>query len=280
MSAVAYREGSWIEPSSRRAFSYRLWQPPAARRLLVVVHGFGEHGGRYLHVGEALAPQGLCVAVPDLWGHGRSDGRRGDILTLAQCAADCRAITEQLFLPLSAQKDYALYGHSFGGLVAIQWALGVPAALRRAVIQSPLLEVGFPIPQWKVQAAWCLTRMWPAFTFQMNIDADALSREPGVAAAYRTDPLVHGAMSVRSYCSIIQASDEAVRQAEALRTPILLLTGASDRIISVAAAQRWFNRLVCDKRQVVFPDCYHELHHEAVRAEVLQLVREWVLADA
>lgn len=280
MSEISCQEGSWREPSSWGALHYRVWRPAAIRRLLVVIHGFGEHGGRYEAFGRALAGQGICVAVPDLWGHGRSGGRRGDIISVSRCVDDCRKLAEAVFMPLAVQRQYALFGHSFGGLAAIQWALEAPAALRRLIIQSPLIEVGFPLPWWKVFAARLLARFGPACSFKMNLEVSALSHNPEVVNAYRTDPLVHSAMSARSYTAILAARDDALQRAHALRTPVLMLCGAEDRIISLEASQRWFDRLVCEKRQVVFPGSYHELHHEAVSGEVLPLIGEWVLADA
>jgi len=245
----------------------------------VVIHGFGEHGGRYEAFGRALAGQGICVAVPDLWGHGRSSGRRGDIISVARCVDDCRKLAEAVFMPLAGQHQYALFGHSFGGLAAIRWALEAPPALRRLIIQSPLIEVGFPLPWWKVFAARLLARSWPTCSFNMNLEVSALSHNPEVVNAYRTDPLVHNAMSARSYTAFLAARDDALQRAYALRTPVLLFCGAADRIISVSQAQRWFDRLTCEKRQVMFPGSYHELHHEAVSGEVLRLTGEWVLAD-
>ena len=242
MSGVLSSEGSWTEPRSKRTFSYRLWQPPTVRAVLVIVHGFGEHSGRYQSFALSLAEQGVFVAAPDLWGHGRSGGRRGDLGEIVGCVEHLTMLTREVFLPRSGKRDYALLGHSFGGLVAIQWALRNPPNLRRAVIQSPLLEEGFPIPCWKKAAAAVLAHVWPQASFSMNLDLDALSRDPAVAPAYRADPLVHNSMSARSYRSIVRARDDALTRAQHLRVPVLLLCGDSDRIISVGAAQRWFER--------------------------------------
>ena len=279
MSGVSYQEGSWVEPLSGGAFHYRVWRPPIIRRLLVVIHGFGEHGGRYDSFARALAEQGICVAAPDLWGHGRSSGKRGDIVSVARCVDDCRKLTEEVFMSLAGQRQYALFGHSFGGLAVIRWALDAPPALQRTIIQSPLIEIGFSLPWWKVFAARLLVRFWPSCSFGMNLDVSALSHDPAVVETYRTDPLVHNAMSARTYIELLNARVDAFRRAHTLSTPVLLLCGAADRIISVSQAQRWFDRLTCEKRQVVFPGSYHELHHEAVSGEVLRLTGEWVLTD-
>lgn len=279
MTGVRCLEGSWVDPASQRQFGYRCWQPPSPRALLVILHGFGEHGGRYHAVADALAAQGLWVAAPDLRGHGRSAGPRGDIEQVAQYAQESQRMTRELFLPQSGLAQYTLFGHSFGGLLAIRWALDSPPGLRRVVVQSPLLEVGFPLPRWETLAAALLARWWPTRSFSLHLDVTALSRDPTVVQAYRDDPLVHHVMSARTYRSMLQVRDDVVERAASLRPPTLLLCGDADRVVSVEAAQRWFERLRCEKRRVLFPGCYHELHHEPVRDEVLRLVRDWTLAD-
>ena len=278
MSGVSSLEGWWIERPSGRKLWYRCWRPPtAARALLVIVHGFGEHGGRYETFAAALAEQRIWVAAADLWGHGRSEGRRGDSSRVADYVRQARRITEELFLPQSGLRGYALFGHSFGGLLAILWALDHPQGLQRVVVQSPLLEVGFPIPSWKVAAARLLTHCWPTFLFPMNLDASALSRDQAVVRGYQADPLVHHVMSARVYCSLLQARQEAFARSAECHAPVLLLCGSADRVISVEAARRWFDRLRGEKRCLVFPECYHELHHEPVWTEVVRVVMGWVL---
>lgn len=277
MTAVSVQEGEWRCPTSRNRLFYRLWQPAAARALLLILHGFGEHGGRYRPMAEALAACGIGVAIPDFCGHGRSSGRRGD-LEVACCVSDLTRLVTQRILPATGRTTFTVFGHSFGGLLAIQFALQAPQGLRALIAQSPLLEVGFPVPRWKTATAARLATWWPTYAFNMKLDVKALSHDAAVVEAYRADPLVHHAMSARAYRSIIHARDEAVAQAPMLRLPTLLLCGTDDRIISLEAARRWFDRLACEKSCVMFAGCYHELHHETVREAVIERVKEWTLS--
>ena len=280
MSGVSSLDGEWVEPASRRRFSYRCWSPAAAAQaLLVVIHGFGEHGGRYRPVAEALAGQGIWVGAMDLWGHGRSDGQRGDVGQVADYVRQLQGVTRDVFLPQSGCSSYVLFGHSFGGLLAILWAMERPSALRRVVLQSPLLEVGFPLPRWETAAASFLATCWPTCAFSLHFDVDALSHDPAVIRAYQEDPLVHHIMTARTYRSLLRARDEAMAHATSIRAPVLLLLGGADRVISLDWARRWCDRLTCEKRCELFPESYHELHHEAVRDEVLRQIRDWTLAD-
>ena len=288
---VSYREGRWSDPASGQPLSYRLWQPSSPRAFLLIIHGFGEHGGRYASMGHTLAAEGICVAAPDLCGHGRSSGRRGDVGDVACCAKQVGLLADHAFGsqagdapraygPGGPEARYTVFGHSFGGLVAIALALQQPATLCRLVLQSPFLEAGFPLPRWKTSAAMLLARWWPTCSFSMNLDAAMLSHDPDVVQAYRADPLVHNRMSARSYRSILQASDDAFRRAHELQVPLLMLNGDADRIASVEAARRWFALVPGKKRSTTFPGAYHELHHEPIRDEALRLLCDWTLAYA
>ena len=276
--SVSYEEASWTPAGGRGTTFYRLWRPAKSAALLVLVHGFGEHGGRYRPLAEALAAHHLAVAVPDLLGHGRSDGRPGDLRGLEECLAPVAALTRQVLLPLIGVPRCAVMGHSFGGLLAGFWALRQPDLFTRLVLQSPLLEVGFPIPGWKRTAARVCLALWPAAQFSMDLDLDNLCHDGEVIHAYRQDPLVHHLMSARAYAATLRARAEVVRRAEEFRVPVLLLCGDEDRIISVATAVAWFERLPVDKRLRRFPGMYHELHHEPVREQVIHQIADWILA--
>jgi alpha-beta hydrolase superfamily lysophospholipase len=279
MSASALTEEFWTSPQSGHRLFYRLWRPPDTTRAIVIVHGFGEHGGRYHPVAEDLASRGMAVAVPDLWGHGRSGGARGDIEHFSHYGEDLQALAEQVVLPATGERPFAVFGHSFGALVALHWTVNQPSLIRRLVVQSPLLAVGFPVPAWKQAAARWLGRFWPSASLPMDLDVNALSHDPAIIQAYREDPLVHNVMSARTYHEFLNAAQQVLTHAVHVQVPTLLLYGEQDRVVSVETAKRWFAALTCPKRIVGFAGAAHELHHEAVRDEALRLVGEWVMSE-
>lgn len=276
MKDAEYEENNWAIPGSKEHIHYRFWKPRQAQGLLVVIHGFAEHGGRYLPVAEHLAGQGFCVAVADLPGHGLSSGSRGDIPDVASGTALFTTLTEQVFLPSSGQSAYSLYGHSFGGLFAIRWAMNNPKRLKQLVVQSPLLETAFHIPTLKKVLARLVSFCYPATTFTMDLDAKALSHDPAIVEQYRKDPLVHNKMTARCYWSILATRDVIMANPKGITQPTLLLYGTEDRVVDVGYAQRWFDSLSCKKQCRIFPGAFHELHHEPVRGEVLEAVASWV----
>jgi lysophospholipase len=280
MEAVRSREGRFRYPADGRMLSYRLWEPTQQKLLLVIVHGFGEHGGRYDAFAQALAQQGVAVACPDLWGHGRSDGRRGDIEEFGQYLDALESLTWEAFLARSREAGFAVFGHSFGGLLAIHWALRQPKGLRRLAIQSPLLGVGFPVPKWKEQLLRSLGGFCRRLQLPTGLNPAWLSHDPSIVRDYRRDPLVHRLMSLRFYQMLQDAMRQAHEQASRLTRPMLLLYGTEDRVISVKACQAFFEQLTCEKRAVEFPGSYHELHHEPAKPLVIEEVLRWVQAHA
>ena len=165
MSEAAAQDGSWRDPSTGLTLRYRSWRPSSVKAALVILHGFGEHGGRYQAFASSLASRGIWVAAPDLPGHGRSGGKRGDLAPMAGCVRQLWTMTQEIFLPAAGLTSYSLFGHSFGGLLAILWTMQNPPDLDRVVLQSPLLEVGFPIPWWKTTVAGLVAGWWPAAAF-------------------------------------------------------------------------------------------------------------------
>ena len=278
MSTVQTDEGFFRNPTSDHSLFYRLWQPAASKALVVIVHGFGEHSGRYAALAHALAQRQLAVACADLWGHGRSAGRRGDSERFGQYLDDLEALTAQTFLPRTRKEGFAIFGHSFGGLAAIHWALRNPQRLRCLMLQSPLLGVGFPVPRWKARLAELIRRWWPTLAFPTGLDPRGLSHDPAVVQRYRDDPLIHDRITLRSYDALETAMQQGIEQATRIATPTLLLYGSEDHVISLTACQAFAAQLTCEKRVIDFPDCYHELHHEPALPRVIEEISGWVHA--
>ena len=276
--AVPCQVGTFRNPHNGRLLTYRLWEPASRQALVVIVHGFGEHSGRYEPFAQALAEQHVVVACPDLWGHGRSGGRRGDIERFEEYLDDLDALVSKVFMGRLPQPAWTVVGHSFGALVAIHWAFGKPPALRSVILQSPLLEVGFPIPAWKARLITRLAPWWPRLPISIGLNPAWLSHDPAVVQRYQDDPLVHHTTTLRGAVALQDAMRYAMEHATQVTIPTLLLYGMEDRVVSVDACWRFAERLVCEKRVVGFPDAYHELHHEAVQPAIVEEVMRWIRA--
>ncbi len=277
MAEIQPQERWWDDPATGQKLLSRVWVSPKARGWLVLVHGFGEHGGRYLPLGSALAEQGIGVICTDLPGHGRSSGARGDCHSIQQHVEMLQAVARDL---CGVTRSLAVFGHSLGGLIAVHWALRSPASLRCLILQGPLLEVGFRIPPWKIRLADGLARVWPAAPVPMGLNPAWLSHDEEVVRQYRRDPLIVRAMTARASVVIRMAMAQAREQAPAVTVPTLMMWGTADQVVSVPACEQWYATLICERRLKTFSGSFHELHHEAVREDARNELVQWVEAHA
>src|ERR671939_988374 len=208
----------------------RRWPAADPRRLVVLVHGYGEHIGRYEHLAQALTARGSTVVGPDHIGHGRSAGERALVESFEPIVDDVRRVVqaERGDLPV------VMVGHSMGGLIAIRYAQRHRADLVGLVLSGPAVGLG-PVMQ-----QWLAAPELPSDP----LDATALSRDPAVGEAYVADPLVwHGGWK-RPTLGAFVAADQAVAEGPGFGDlPLLYVHGAEDPLVPVALARPMIERL-------------------------------------
>jgi alpha-beta hydrolase superfamily lysophospholipase len=256
---------------------YQSWRgDKETRAFLAIVHGFGEHSGRYANVVNHLTPQGYTVYGFDLRGHGRSPGQRGHINSWKEYREDVRA-----FLQMASQRasDLPLFmlGHSMGALIALDYLLHDPAGLRGAIISgAPLEPVGVAKP-FLVMLARVLSRVWPRFSLPLGLDTKGISRNTAVVKAYEADPLVHGKTTVRWGTEILQTIDWVKDHAVEVRIPILLIHGGSDPLNSPNGTRSFFDKVTFpDKAMKIYPGSYHETHNDIDYGQVIKDMAQWL----
>lgn len=260
---------------------------PAASPALgtaVLVHGLGEHIGRYEHVAEHLVAQGWDVRGFDHRGHGRSGGRRGDIAQPDSLLRDLGAFIDEV-RRTDAARPLVLIGHSLGGLVAARFvAEGLsprPAPWHRPVdglvLSSPAIDPGLSALQKALLAVG--PRLLPHLCVNNGLQAEWICNDPAVVQAYRQDPLVHDRVSGLLGCFIADAGPVVLARAPAWQVPTLLMWAGQDRCVSPAGSQRLSESLppaLCTAR--AFPELAHEILNERERGEVLAQLSAWLRA--
>jgi alpha-beta hydrolase superfamily lysophospholipase len=252
------------------------WVPdgrPAA--ALALVHGFGEHTGRYAHVGEAFARGGVALCGVDLPGHGRTKGRRGvtSRVQLLEVAADLVRDTKARF----SGSPVFLYGHSMGGSFVLLAGLATAGLDAKGVIaSSPLVRLAARAPAWKVTAARILARVAPSFTMPNPLVLEHLSRDPRVVEAVRTDPLYHTIVSARLGWDIMEWEKQFGTFEGRFPVPLLVQQGSEDRIVDPAATLALAGRLSGNVTVRRWDGLFHELHNEPEREAVMEYVLDWV----
>lgn len=245
------------------------------RGRVVLVHGIGEHSGRYRHVAAAFAAAGYCVRAYDQRGHGRSGGWRGHVDGFRQYLCDL----DQVIWDMGAEDvgPLFLFGHSMGGLITLRylqtrWETPVAGA----VISNPCLELVAPLPALKLLGCRLLNRVAPRLGLASDLDPSLICRDPQVVADYSADPLVHGKVSARWVVSLLTAM-AAVRQVpDRVRRQTLWLLGGQDRICSLEGSRRFIGRLPADETTVrEWPEAFHEVHNGPDQVELLSEVVSW-----
>jgi alpha-beta hydrolase superfamily lysophospholipase len=258
------------------ALYYQGWRPDGTpRAALAVVHGFGEHSGRYGNVVDRLVPQGYAVYGFDLRGHGRSPGQRGFIESFAQLRADIHG-----FLALVRAEEPGhpvfLLGHSQGGLDVLDYVLHHPDGLAGVIASGPVLcPPG--ISAFLIRLSKLLSKIWPRFSLEVGLDVDALSRDRAVVDAYVNDPLVHGKGTPRLGAEVAAATEWTQAHAADMALPLLIVHGGADRICPAEASREFFEKVPsADKERHEYEGYYHEIFNDVGKEQVLADVEAWL----
>jgi alpha-beta hydrolase superfamily lysophospholipase len=275
---------SVVEAADRLPLYFQGWEPGGQPKAVVcLVHGLGEHSGRYAHVGAALTEAGYALLAFDLRGHGRSGGTRGHTPAYDLLLDDVGHLLQEASARHPAVPRF-LYGHSLGGNLALNYALrGCEQAdaepspsLRGVVAAAPWLRLAFSPPGWKVALGQVMNRLWPAFLQPNGLDLQALSRDPAVISAYTGDPLVHDRVSARMGTTVMENGEWALAHAAECCLPLLLMYGSADRIISVRAGQEFSGRANGNCALKLWDGLYHEIHNEPEQRDVLDYMIRWI----
>jgi len=249
----------------------------ADRPSLVIVHGGGEHVGRYADAVRRFLDEGFIVYLFDLPGHGRSSGKRGHVRRFDDYLRCLEGIVSLALRDHPAARPVVL-GHSLGGLIATCYAVKFPDKLRGLILSSPLWGLTLPVPAWKRVVAHGLARIWPSFTMQRTRTPEfALSHDPDVKARYLADPLVHRVASAGLYLYVRRLFRRLPHLVRDLRVPVLVLQAGDDRIASAQATAALFPRIASEKKTLrIYDGYYHELLNEVGRDAVFQEIVTWL----
>jgi acylglycerol lipase len=245
------------------------------RGVVVLVHGAHEHGGRYAHVAQRLLESGFQLYAVDHLGHGRSPGTRGNIGSMTRTVAG----VDELARFAQARHPEAplfVYGHSLGGLIALQYISGEPVPLHGAVISAPAVDTSAANPL-QMRVAGVLSRLVPDLPV-LALDADAVSRDPEVVLDYRTDPLNHmGKIRARTGAEIVATVAALPPRLARLRVPLYLLHGTDDRLVPIGATEWVAEHATAAEVSVRrWEGLYHESHNEPEQKQVLDEIVAWM----
>jgi alpha-beta hydrolase superfamily lysophospholipase len=261
--------------SSYQIFS-QIWEPEnPAKGVIILVHGLGEHSGRYCtHFANFFSNEGYSILTFDLPGHGQSSGKKGHIKEY-----------DDFEILLSSGISYAknkypslpifVYGHSLGGLITLEYSIQVKPKINGVIASAPVLDVYEPIHPAKLVLAKIMNTVFPSFSLDSGLKRNMLSRDKSVIERYNADPLVHGHTSARMGMYIIEKGEFVRNNANKVSVPTLVMVGSAEGIVSKKAIHDF-----CDQSdncvEKIWTDLYHELHNEPEKLSVLEFTSEWI----
>lgn len=267
--------GSWFHHKN-------LQLSPVGHRALLVLHGLGEHGGRYQHLPAAFHEQVGSVWMMDHRGHGRSEGLRGHAESFDLYCHDVKTaldrLREHLYKKTNREPEIHLLGHSMGGLVALrtlQWIKEFQ--VRSLILSAPFLGMKIQVPPLKRIAGELLAKTWGKFQLTNEIEAKWVSHDPLVVRAYQQDRLNHGKITPSLFKELLATLDKVNADVEKIEIPTLMLVPDQDQLVDANASLRFFDKLHAKTKALkVFPGFYHEIFNEVGRSEAFDAVRTWL----
>ena len=273
--------GRTIRARDGLALVRRDWPSADARGTIVIVHGLGEHIGRYAHVAARLNANRWSVVGYDQRGHGASPGERGRIAAGDDLLADLGAVVDAV--RAEAPGPLVVLGHSLGGLVVARFVAGALESPRppwqrdvdALVLSSPALAIGMTGAKRALLAT--LEALTPNLGIGNGLDATGISRDAAVVAAYRADPLVHDRIAPRLVRFLADAGPTVLALAPRWQVPTLLLYAGSDRLVVPAGSAEF---AAAAPAAVVtarpFASLFHEIFNEPEQDEVLGVLTAWL----
>lgn len=255
---------------------YSVLKPSPAKAIILLLHGMGEHSGRYQSFAKFLAKSGWIVYRYDQRGHGRTPGLRCYAESLEVLIED---LVEFLHW-IKAQhkrKQVFLLAHSFGGQVALNFLAEHPKMVKGAILSSPNIALAMKVPWYKRVIGPLAAKVLPSLSIPNDINPKWISHDPKVVQAYQKDPMVENKITLRLGSEILKNHEELPKMAKKIHTPVLFFQGSADRITCPQGTKDFFAQVSAKDRQLkIYPGFYHETLNEQGKEKVYRDVLHWL----
>ncbi|KUO50268.1 MAG: lysophospholipase [Desulfitibacter sp. BRH_c19] len=267
----------WDSFDNLRMFA-QVWEPVENKKVtgvVTLVHGLGEHSGRYANVAASLVGRGFAVVAFDQRGHGKSQGKRGHTPSYEALIKDVEDVL-QIALKKFPGILYFLYGHSLGGNIVINYALRLKPNIHGVIVTSPWLKIISEPSSNLLYFVRLLNKVCCPLTQANGLKAQLLSHDQNVVDDYINDPLVHNRISMRLFITAHEAGNWALENANELTTPMLLMHGEDDQITSPDASKEFAEKAGDYCTFKIWEGLYHELHNELIKDKILKFMGDWL----
>jgi alpha-beta hydrolase superfamily lysophospholipase len=246
-----------------------------SNKVILIIHGLGEHSGRYLKLIQDFNDKNISVFTIDIRGHGKSEGKRGHSPFYQQLMNDIQCFIEHVTKKIPDQK-YFLYGHSFGGNLVINYSFQENKKINGIIATSPLIKPSIAPSRIVLFMGKLFKKIVPSLILSNGININGISRNMQVINDYINDPLIHNKVSVQLGLDIISSGIYALENSQYITAPMIVFHGKNDGLTSYSASQKLVQNSGPNIKFIGFDDAYHEIHNEPEKVELLRNIFNWI----
>jgi alpha-beta hydrolase superfamily lysophospholipase len=244
------------------------------KAVIILIHGLGEHIQRYIYWADLFKKEGFGFVGVDLPGHGRSEGKRGNIKSYALIGEMIDILLKSCNQTFPGIPVY-IYGHSLGGGIVLDYLLRRKPRVKGAIVTSPWLRLSFEPARIKLIMSSVMKNLLPGLIQPSGLNVSHISHDEAVVEKYKTDPLVHGKISVSLFHGAMTAAKYSLTHASELKVRTLILHGSDDMITSPEGSREFAEKTGMAELKI-WEGGYHELHNEPFKDEVFKYIMNWI----
>jgi alpha-beta hydrolase superfamily lysophospholipase len=271
-----HMEYEWVSQEKKGVFAQSWLPEDQIKGIICLIHGLGEHSGRYARWAELFVQAGYGMMAVDLPGHGRTEGRLAYVKSYEDLL-DCVDLLIRKSEDLFPGSPRILYGHSMGGNIVINYAISREAPVKALIASSPWLRLTFRVSPFDLALGKLMNNLLPCVRFRRKgTNAERLSHDPEHWADVRADPLNHGLVTGRYFWIIHRQGGYALKNAGRIKIPFLLMHGSDDKVTSPGASEEFAAGSGDQTLFKLWEGLYHELHWEFEYQDIGKFVIDWL----
>ncbi|OGO79434.1 MAG: hypothetical protein A2Y23_06895 [Clostridiales bacterium GWB2_37_7] len=252
----------------------REWIGPASKANIVLIHGTGEHSGRYIETAQKLFGLGFNVYTGDLIGHGLSDGQRIYISSIKDYLYNVDTFIKRV----QNDKPIFLLGHSMGGLIVLYYMLfHKHNNIRGVIASSPYLKDKIKIPAIKYFLGKAAASLFPRFQIESGLKGEMVCRDKDISNKYNEDGLNCSKVTANWFVEIEKARYELMQERKSFDFPCLILQAGEDQAVDAECVKQFYEGISSkDKEFVLYENFYHEILNDPERSKVIDKINSWI----
>ncbi len=273
---VQHKDGIFEVADGFKLYEQSWFPTSEPKAVIIIVHGYAEHSGRYAHVAEYLGGHNYVVETFDLRGHGKSEGRKTYVKSFDKYLKDL----DQFLMSTREkypEKPIFLFGHSMGGAIVTLFAITRQPEVKGLLLSGASLKISDDISPLMLRLSPIIGFLFPKLP-TIKLDGTAVSRDPEVVKRYDNDPLNYrGGVPARTGAEINRATKCIQAQMESIELPLLIMHGTADRLADPEASKQLYSRANSkDKTLKLYEGFYHEILNDPEKARVMDDMVKWL----